>query len=445
VKYSNGSGRPRVAFDGEGIASHAGAMFLAEFADKAGLTDGLSRALQATRQRRSGHDPGVVLRDLIVMLASGGDCVSDLAVLRGQQVLFGKVASTTTAWRVLRHMAPGQLEQLAAARARTRAHLWANGAAPAGDLTLDFDATIVETHSEKEGATGTWKRTFGFHPLVCYLDETGEPLAAMLRPGNAGSDTAADHIAILDRALAQLPASSQRDRTILARADAGGATHDFADALRSRGVRFSLGWIIKDAVREAIRAVPEAQWRVALTQDGGEDEDAHVTELTQSLDLRKWPPGTRAICRREHRHPGAQVTLPGLEEYRFVIFITDQPEEDIRLLEVQHRRRAHVEDGIRCAKDTGLRAFPSWWFAFNQVWLELLIAAQSLLLWFQQVCLTGSARWWEPKKLRYRILHLSGRIVRSGRQVTLRLPRNWTWIEDVAHAVRTVRLLPAAP
>lgn len=309
--------------------------------------------MRGTRRRRSRHDPGVVLRDLAVMLANGGDCVSDLAALQGQTALFGDVASVPTAWRLLRGIGQEHLVGLRKARARAREHLWTHDSAPEGDLTLDLDATIVEVHSDKERATGTWKRSFGFHPLTCYLDETGEPLAGMLRPGNAGSDTTADHIEILDRALAQIPASFRQGRTVLVRADAGGVTHGFADALRERGVRFSLGWIIKASVREAIRAVPEENWAVALTQQGGEDEDGRVCQVTARLDLSRWPSGTRALCRREHRHPRAQATLPGLEDYRFVVFITDQPEEDIRLLELQHRRRAHVEDGIRCAKNTG--------------------------------------------------------------------------------------------
>ena len=262
-----------------------------------------------------------------------------------------------------------------------------------GNLTLDFDATLVNSYSDKEGATGTWKHGFGFHPLVCYLDQTGEPLAGMLRRGNAGSGTAKDHIRVLRAALAQLPEWARKDRRILARADAGGGTHKFAEALRRKGIRFLFGYMVKGAVRDAIYALSESMWTVALTQDGGEDEDAQVCEITSSLDLHEWPAGTRAICRRERRHPGAQANLPGLEQYRFVVFISDQDEEDIRLLELEYRRRAHVEDGIRCAKNLGLRAFPSARFQFNRVWLEQLMAGQCLLAWFQQNCLTGPARW----------------------------------------------------
>jgi hypothetical protein len=445
VKFSNRRSRLRIAFDGEGMTSHAGAALLVEFADRAGLTDGLSDAMRGTCRRKPQHDRALVLRDLAIVLAAGGDCVSDLGALKGREEVFGAVPSIPTAWRTLRAMGALQSAGVSVARARAREHLWSSAGAPEGDLTLDFDATLVDSHSEKEGAAATWKHGFGFHPLVCYLDETGEPLAGMLRPGNAGSDTAVDHIEVLHRALAQLPSWAREDRRILARADAGGATHAFARVLREGEIRFSFGYFVKAGVRNAIWAVPEEEWTVALTQDCGEDEDAHVCELTSRLDLRKWPSGTRAICRRERRHPGAQANLPGMEDYRFVVFITDQDEPDIRLLEVEYRRRAHVEDGIRCAKNLGLRAFPSAWFQFNQAWLDLLMTGQCLLIWFQQTCLTGAARWWEPKTTRFRLLNVCGRIVRSGRRVTLRLPRDWPWRNDLAQAVRQVRLMPAAP
>lgn len=310
---------------------------------------------------------------------------------------------------------------------------------------MDFDATLVDSHSDKECAEATWKKGFGFHPRMVYLDETGEPLAGILRPGGAGSDTAADHINALNLALEQIPPSYRRERTILARADSGGASHDFANALRKAGVRFSLGFPLRPEVKEAIWATPESDWVVALTQECGEADHAHVCEL-KSLDLSAWPEGTRAICRREPRHPGArQKALPGLEQYRFVVCITDQEGDDTRLLEVCHRRRAHVEDGIRCGKDSGLRGFPSWWFDFNRVWLELVITGQCLVRWAQLMCLTGQARWWEPKTLRHRLFHVAGRLVRTGRRSVLRLQESWPWAEDLCRAFVRLRTMPAAP
>ena len=235
--------RPRtveVTSDGEGFVSHAGAALLVELADRVGLTSALSDALAGTRERRSAHDPGHVLRDVAVMVADGGDCVSDLEALRGQERLFGCVASETTAHRVLKSIDEEALERVRAARAAARGRAWDAGARPE-TLTLDIDATIVTSHSEKEQAAGTYKHTFGFFPLLCYLDETGEALAGQLRSGNAGANTTTDHFDVLCLALEQLP-EREVQREILVRADIGGATHAFTHDCHEAGIRFSVGY-----------------------------------------------------------------------------------------------------------------------------------------------------------------------------------------------------------
>jgi len=443
VKYSRRRRLPVITADGEGIVNHTGALLLKELADRMGLTDDLAEALSWARVRRSAYDPGVILRDIAVTLANGGDCIADLAALRGQATLFGNVAPDVTAWRSVRNTAPKCLAGIKAARATTRARAWAAGAAPQGEMILDFDATLIESHSDKEGARGTWKRTFGFHPLLCYLDNTSEPLAGMFRPGNAGSDSAADHIAVLDEALAQIPDPYRESQPILARSDSAGGSHDFVDALRERGIRFTVGFQMGEAVREAILKTPGAAWVPALDQDGEERDGAEVCELHR-LDLSGWPKGTRAICRRERAHPGAQLKFWEDAGIRHQVFITDQTDEDIAMLEMRHRQRAHVEDRIRCGKATGLEAFPSHYWEFNEVWLELILIAQTLIAWVQLLCLTGEARLWEPKRLRYRLFHTAAQVVRTGRRVRLRLQRSWPWTWQLHLAFARLRLLPAA-
>jgi hypothetical protein len=448
VKYSSTRRLSVVTADGEGIASHVGVQLLREVADRTGLTDGFCSALEPTRRRRSAHDPGLVLRDTAIMLATGGDCVSDLAVLRGQEMLFGPMASNVTAWRVLRQKAPGCLAGLHTARAKARAYVWQRGGGPKGTLTLDFDSTLVTAHSEKEGARGNYKGGYGFHPLVCFVDrgsECGaEPLAGILRPGNAAPENAADHIAVLEQALAQVPEQwLTDDRPKVARADSAGASHDFVNAVHEAGFQFSIGLPVKDGVREAIMDMPESAWVPALTQEGEEREGAEVCEL-ETLDLSAWPEGTRAICRRERAHPGAQLRLWEDKGIRHQVFITDQSDGDVALLEARHRCRARIEDGIRCAKDTGLMNLPSAAFAFNQVWLELVLIAQCLLSWTQALCLEGKARLWEPKKLRHRLLHMAARVVRTGRRLILRLQREWPWAHLLARAFARLRALPPA-
>lgn len=428
-----------VRADAEGIVSHAGASLLAELADRLGLTAALSGAMAPTRERRSAHDPGLVLRDLIVSIADGGDCV-DLGVLRDQGTLFGSVASERTAHRVIKSVDAGLLEAIRGARAIARERAWDAGARPE-EITFGIDATLLGAASEKEGAAGTYKGGFGFHPLLCYLDETGEPLAGLLRPGNAGSNTATDHFEALQAALEQLPAKDL-DREILVRCDVGGRTHAFTQDCREAGIRFTVGYEVEERVREAILRAPESAWQSAIDAKGGVREGAWVTELTGEVDLSGWPEGTRLIVRRERPHPGAQFQVFDSHGYRHTPFITDQDGADIAALELRHRRRAKVEDEIRCGKETGMRNLPFAAFEHNRVWLELSLIAQKLLAWARALCLEGELAVAEPKRLRQRFLHVAGKVVRSGRRTTLRLPRSWPWAEALVAAFARLRTLP---
>jgi hypothetical protein len=430
-----------VTADGEGLVSHAGAALLVELADRVGLTGGLSDALAATRERLSAHDPGRVLRDVAVMLADGGDCVTDLDAYRGQERLFGARASETTTHRVLKSVDEQLLDRIRAARAAARAQAWDTGARPAS-ITLDIDATLVNAHSEKELAAGTYKRGYGFHPICCYLDETGEALAAILRPGNAGSNTAVDHFAVLGLALEQLPAQDL-DREILVRADIGGATHAFTADCREANIRFSVGYELNDTVRQAILELPEAAWVQAIDADGSDRDGAWVAELTDRVDLSAWPHGSRLICRRERPHPGAQFQIFDEHGYRHTCFLTDQAGDDIAVLELRHRGRARVEDSIRAGKDTGMRNLPHHAFEHNQTWLELSLIAQDLLTWTKLTCLDGEFATAEPKRLRHRLLHTAGRIVRHGRRTRLRLQADWPWAKALAAAFARLRTVPA--
>jgi len=442
VKTQTTSQTVEVRADGEGLVSHAGAYLLVELADRLGLTAGLSEAMAPTRARRSAHDPGVVLRDLAVAVADGGDCLTDLGVLRGQEALFVAVASESTAHRTIKSIDAVALEAVRAARAKALERAWDAGARPQ-TITLDIDASLVGAHSEKESAAGTYKNGFGFHPLLCYLAETGEPLAAVLRPGNAGANTAADHFEVLQLALEQLPAADL-DREILARADIGGRTHAFISDCREAGVRFSVGYGVDERVREAVLALPESAWRQAIDAEGKEREGAQVAELSDRVDLSAWPEGTRLIVRRERPHPGAQFEVFDSEGYRHTAFITDQGEDDIAVLELRHRRHARVEDSIRVAKETGMRNLPFAAFEHNQAWLEVSLLAQALLRWSALLCLKGELALAEPKRVRQRLLHVAGRVVRSGRRTILRLPRSWPWAEALAAAFARLRALPVA-
>jgi DDE family transposase len=308
---------------------------------------------------------------------------------------------------------------------------------------VDVDGTLLDAHSPKQGAAGTYKHGYGFYPLVAYLDRgdgTGEPLAGILRPGNAGSNTTADHQDVVDLALAQLPAAS-RDQPVLVRADTGGATHGFVDHLRAHHIGFSISFPADERVRAAVLAVPADAWSPAIDPDGQPRLGAEVAELV-SLDLSGWPAGTRAICRREDPHPGAQLSFTDADGHRFQVFITDQPDRAITVLELRHRQRAHVENRIRAAKATGLANLPFGLWRRNAVWLELVLMAQDLLCWAQTLLLDGELAVAEPKTLRYRLLHTAARIAHHARRTIVRLQRTWPWAADLVGAFAQLRSLP---
>jgi hypothetical protein len=446
------------------VVGHAGTRLLTDLADKTGLTSGFVQMLGLDRVRRPAHEPGRVAVDLAVLLADGGEAIADLAVLRQQPGLFGPVASDPTAWRVLDAIDTPALARLRAARAAARELAWlqlleTRHSLPATTVlgrvmpgfVLDIDATIVLTHSEKESAAATWKHTFGYHPLLCFLDATGEALAGMLRPGNAGSNTAADHITVLGHALQQIPDAYRYGSPILVRSDSAGSSHEFLAHLRSlrdNGIdtEFSVGVAITKPVRAAITAAEN--WVAALDGDGSLRDGAELVELTDHLDptlLASFPAGTRLICRRERPHPGAQLSLfDTINGMRHQVFATDTPHGggSIQFLEVRHRCHARVEDRIRTGKTTGFGRFPSRQFAINAAWLELALTGIDLLCWTQHLLLDGPLTTAEPKKLRYRLLHVAAKLTRTAGTTTLRIAADWPWTNDLIRAFERLAALP---
>jgi hypothetical protein len=446
VKHGSRFGSLHVAADDEGLVSRSGSALLPELAARLGLERELSRGLSHLFHRRPVHDPGRVAIDLATMLIDGGDCVSDLGALAQQPDLFGQVASHSTASRLLHALGETERASIRAARRVARERAWRLGARPE-TITLDFDAQLLECHTEKESGGPHRKGGFGFHPLHCFLDETGEHLAGLLRPGNAGSNTAADHIRVLEEALAQLPAAvgdCGRDEPvpILARSDAAGATHAFAEALRTHKIHFSLGYYVDERVGQAALALPPTRWRPALDADGqAEREGAWVAELTGRIELSGWPEGTRLIVRKEIPHPGAQLRFTDFDGHRFQCFLTDETDEDIAGLEARQRLHARVEDRIQESQELGLGRFPFQAIQTNQAWFELALLAQDLLAWLRLLVLEDELAHAKPKRLRHRLLHVAGRLTRSGRRRTLHLPAAWPWRDQLASAFERVTAL----
>jgi hypothetical protein len=264
---------------------------------------------------------------------------------------------------------------------------------------------------------------------------SGEPLAIVLRPGNAGSNTAADHIEATRLALAQLPAGLRRQ--VLIRTDSGGGTHGFLTWLTAprRRLAYSAGFTITDDIAEAILKIPARAWTAAYDSDRQVRPGAWVAELTGLLDLSAWPKGIRVIVRKERPHPGAQLRFTDRDGHRFTCFATSTRGGQLADLELRHRRRARCEDRIRCAKDTGLRNLPLHGYAQNQIWCEITALACELLAWMQLLALPGRARRWEPRKLRLRLFGCAGRIVRGSRRIRLRLAATWPWASQITAAI----------
>jgi hypothetical protein len=450
-----------VSADGAGVVSHAGIGLLREMADYTGLNDAVTAALADTYRGQWVHAPGRVFSDLAVAVADGADAISGIAVLGDREGLHGMVASMPTTWRVLDKADADHLPALHAARALARERAWAAGAGPdlhvpGVELCLDFDATITIAHSEKENAAATWKRTFGFHPLLCFLDRpdlaAGEALAGLLRPGNAGSNTAADHIEVLDLALAALP-EHVRPRAdvegggwsgprLLARSDSAGATHAFAAACVQRGVDFSFGFPVDTRIQSIVDAIPAPCWHPALQTDRGDGEQfrdgAWVAEATGLVDLGSWPAGSRLILRKERPHPGAQLTFTDVDGMRITAILTNTRPGLIpgqaAGLELRHRQHARVEDRIREAKATGLRNLPCRAWNENLAWLQVVLTAVDLIAWTKTICFADIADLarCEVHAFRYRVLHVAARISRSARQNRLRIDKTWRWAAEIA-------------
>jgi hypothetical protein len=487
----------RVTADGTGVVSHAGVALIRARADNTGLTAGLSKALAS--QRLLVHDRGRVLADLACAIADGAEVISDFRVIGDQEELFGLVASVPTAWRTLAEVAGGgerSLGKIGAAVNAARRRAWAGIAARHGalpgvrvaDKRLDgvtcirLDASVVTCHSDKEGAEPNFKG-FGYHPLLAYCDNTGEPLAGLLRPGSAGSNTAADHLAVLEAAIAALPPGFRR--RLMVTCDGAGASHDLIARLDKLAARpgyqviYSVGWELGSRERAAIAAVPAQAWQIAVDARGqirerradqacGDldcghrrcwIEEAHVAELTSLLracpggdQLAGWPKAMRVFARRERPHPGAQLTLfEAGDGWRYSLWVTNRPAATTGWLgqnayiDAAHRVHARVEDGVRTGKDCGIGKYPSSSLAMNKAWQAAALAAAALLAWLKLLALDGSLATAEPKTLRYRILHAAARLTRSGRRRRLRIQATWPWAADIVTAWERVSALPQAP
>ena len=460
---------PSVRVDSAPVAAigSAGGVLLTAAAELTGLSVAMRESMSRWRKPTAVHDPGKVLTDLAVTLALGGDCLADAAVVRSEPGVFGRVASEATVSRtisVLAGDADRVLAAMAAARKAARVRAWQlagqhapnHGASADDPLIVDLDATLVTAHSEKEQAAPNFKRGFGFHPLCAFVDHgadgTGEALAVQLRPGNAGSNTAADHIAVTRQALAALPGitASRPGRKVMIRTDGGGGTNEFLAWLARRGLSYSIGFTLPASMPTLYRQVPAEAWQAAVNADGDVREGAGIVDLTGVLrfhgHLDGWPELMRVIVRRERPHPGAQLRFEDVDGYRLTAFATNTVRGQLADLELRHRRRARCEDRIRIAKDTGLRNLPLQGFDQNRIWCALVILATNLTAWTQMLAIAPEhpARRWEPKRIRLRLFTIPGTLARHGRRALLHIKDSAPWADLVVSGHHRLTQ-PAAP
>jgi hypothetical protein len=445
---------------GDQVVGHVGLHALGSFADRLGVGDALSQAVGWSGPGMPVHDRGRVLTQTMLMLAGGGESCADIEALASQPRLFGVVCSDSTLYRTFTEsLDTAAVRRAWSAMAGIRTRVWSRIPALVGDgpLVLDVDASLIEIHSEnKEGTASNFKHGFGFHPVFCFADATGETLAASLRPGNATANDSGDLLGVVDAGISQLPeevAQGHREhddpelvvRHIVVRSDSAGASKPFVEGCRDRNIGFQVVARKNAAISGAI-AVANAdsdRWQPALDQDGtpAEPKDgqrvAEVCEVTDLVDLDAWPKDTRLIVRREPLHPGAQQSLLPDLEYRFWGHYTDQKSDPAELDRLM-RAHAHVEDNIQRLKDSGLMRFPFTDLGANQAWLHTVCWAADLVRWFQMLCLTGSLAKALPKRLRWTIWHTPARIIRSARRDVVRILDGWPTAKHLLGAYQAI-------
>jgi hypothetical protein len=441
---------------GTGVVAHVGLHAICRFADRIGLTAAFSAAVPWRGERAPLHDRGTLLVHQMAVLAGGGESCADIEHLRAEPTLFGAVASDSTVWRAFHEITPATRDTLVDALGATRRSVWSRLAHGGGDdpVILDVDASLVPIHTEeKEGTGPNYKGGWGFHPLFVFSDLTGECLSSMLRPGNANAGTVADHLELLDAAIAQLPtgvAAGHRSgddaglvgRELVVRSDSAGCSEGFLSGCRERNVTFSVvarrNAQIEAAIFDAVGL--DEVWTAAIDQDGEMRQGAAVCELTSLVDLSRLPSGTRLIVRREPLHPGAQRSLFPSLDYRYWGFYTDRDGDPVAL-DQEMRAHAHVEEHIGRLKDSGLLRFPFSSLEANRSWLFLVTAAADLVRWFQLLCLDGALAVAHPKALRWSLFSAPGRVVRSARREIVRVLDHWPAVDTLLGAYRRIALI----
>lgn len=431
------------------LVSHAGTKVITEFVNALGFRRLCEDRLGQFTPAGATHRPGTLIGQLALMLAAGGEHVSDLDMFRNQDGVFGQVASNATVSRFFERATadPEVFSHGFETLTRSlRSMVWdaAGDRSPAArasqdtPVLIDLDATLVTAHSEKEETAGNYKRGYGFAPFVASVDYgsengTGEILAAMMRPGNATANNADDHIRLFESALAQLPEAFYTPdgkligQKILIRTDSAGSSRKFLWHLHHTGVQYSVSYQIPPGRAHMVDWIGNKDyWQPALDQAGTDRADAWVINATDVIPLTGYPPGTNLFLRAEPLHPGAKPTLLDEDGHRITAFLTNSPRWHGPTLDIRHRARARCENRIKTLKNTGLGKLPFFAAGANQAWAHIAALASNLFSWLQLAAVpTGhGARFWDAKRFRYRLFAIAGKLTRHGRATHLLLPKN---------------------
>ena len=435
VKVTERSALVQVAASTQQLTSHAGLLLVRELADRLGVGELLDRV--TVKRRRRGYSPAQAILGLCETLIAGGECLDDIALLRGdsaQELLRGHgLPEATTLGRFLRRFSLGHIGQLNRALEEVFARV--HPLLDRETVTLDLDATYIEHHGpvgSRQGTRGTYKGKVCWHPLLCFVGETGEWLHAKLRNGHAGASTGATRF--LDECLRRLPVGAR----LFLRADEGFWGQDFFAWLERRRITYAVGAPLIASVRGRIGEIAEADWQPSCYRDGSE-------VASFRWQPKSWKCERRFIVRRDSVEAGEQLTLEG-REWHYWLLVTNDEERSADELERWHRAKANLENQIKEAKlGLGLDNLPCKSFHANWAYLLCTLLAFNLLAWLKLLALPERERTSYAKRLRFRFIAVAGTVGRSGRRLVLRLSAGYPHLTEFVETLQRIRGLARAP
>lgn len=435
VKVTERSALVQIAASSQQVTAHAGLVLVRELSDALGVAELLDHV--TVKKRRRGFSPAQQSLALCETLIAGGDCLDDAALLRAdaaQERLRGHaVPDPTTLGRFLASFNLGHLRQFDRALEQLFARV--HPLLDRESVTLDLDATLVEHHGpvgSRQGTRGTYTGKIAWHPLLCFVDETGEWLHGKLRNGHAGASTGAARF--VAEARRRLPA----DARVFLRADEGFWGQDFFAELERLQITYAIGAPQIASVKARISAIPAGDWRPSSYRAGSEVASFEWQPKT-------WKRQRRFVVRRDPIDVGEQLTLDG-GGYHYYVLVSNDQERSADTLECWHRAKANVENRIKEAKlGLGLDNLPCRGFHANWAYLLVTLLAYNLLCWLKLLALPEQERSSYAKRLRFRFIAVAATVGRSGRRLVLRLAAGYPLFNDFFAALQRLRGLARAP